>query len=316
MNSVTLKDMATLATVTVTFNPDIRVLESQLRTLPENCVKIIVDNASQAGLFAEIESLVQHVKHVQVLRNETNIGLAAAINRGIRVISGSECALEFVVFLDQDSEPRPGSIELLLNAFKTLEAERDHVGCVGPSLVDSDTCMLYGFHQRTRWRWKRIYPSLTSTAPVICANLNGSGTLTRISLFRKLGGLDKSLFIDHVDTEWAFRVLDAGYTLWGIPNAVFTHRMGLHTTRFWFFGRRLWPSRSPQRHYYLFRNAITLMRRHYVPSVWKTWGVVKLFITVCVVLVIGPRRKSQLMNMCQGIGAGFRTMGVTHERDL
>jgi len=125
------------------------------------------------------------------------------------------------------------------------------------------------------------------------------------NLFRKLGGLDECLFIDHVDTEWAFRVLNAKLHLLGIPDATFDHAMGERSLRFWCFGWRIWPQRSPKRHYYLFRNAIWLMRRNYVPMIWKGWAVVKLALTFVVHATIDPQRGSQLRQMLAGIIAGI-----------
>lgn len=290
----------TLATVTVTFNPDLPLLEAQLRALPSACAKIIVDNASRPALVAQVAALAGAVPNATLLRNDVNVGLAAAVNQGVAALAGLAAVPEFVLLLDQDSGPQAGSIAALVHAFQTLESQGHRVGCVGPLLHDPATGLTHGFHQCTRWRWKRVYPPEGSMAPVPCANLNGSGTLVRVALFQELGGLDEALFIDHVDTEWAFRVLARGYSLWGIPNAVFDHRMGNASRRIWCFGWRLWPDRSPQRHYYLFRNAVILMRRSYVPRVWKVWAVAKLIITVVVTLVLGPGRTNQFRQMVKG----------------
>jgi rhamnosyltransferase len=120
-----------------------------------------------------------------------------------------------------------------------------------------------------------------------------------------LGGLEEEFFIDHIDTEWSFRILAAGFTLWGIPNAVFTHFMGDRGVRFWWFGWRVWPMRSPIRHFYLFRNAVRLMRRRYVFAVWKFWNVVKLSLTAMVHMTLDDQRGAQLKSMWRGVKAGF-----------
>ncbi|TAN08382.1 MAG: glycosyltransferase [Rhodanobacteraceae bacterium] len=313
MNALPSVEAAVLATVTVTFNPDIPLLKAQLQALPRACVKVIVDNASRPALVTELETVTANVRGVHLLCNDTNTGLAAAINRGVKAVSKLPLPPRFVLLLDQDSEPQPGSVETLISAFQTLETEGQNVGCVGPLLRDPHTGLTHGFHQCTRWRWKRVYPPAGSPAPVPCANLNGSGTLVPVSLFLELGGLDEPLFIDHVDTEWAFRVLARGYGLWGIPSAVFVHRMGEDGRRFWLFGWRVWPARSPRRHYYLYRNAVTLMRRTYVPNVWKLWAVVKMFLTVIITATFGPLRCRQLRNMCAGAWAGLVLRGPVDE---
>ncbi|UUD65611.1 glycosyltransferase [Pseudomonas seleniipraecipitans] len=300
-----IQEPATLATVTVTFNPSQPELFAQLNALPTCSIKVIVDNASQPQYLAEIESLAHHFPNVFLIRSEVNLGLAAAVNRGAQWLTILESKPEFLLLLDQDSEPRLGSIEALVLGFKSLQAAGNKVGCVGPLLEDPDTDLTHGFHQSTRLRWTRTYPQPGSLSPVRCANLNGSGTLLPLALFEQLRGLDESLFIDHVDTEWSFRVMAHGYELWGIPKAIFKHSMGQKSTRFWLFGWRVWPVRSPQRHYYLYRNAITLMKRSYIPTVWKTWAFAKLLLTASVTAIMGPLRGQQLAHMCKGIKKGL-----------
>jgi rhamnosyltransferase len=306
MNAPTYTDAATLVTVTVTFNPEIVTLEAQLRALPPACSKVVVDNASVPEIAEQVKRLVEQTPNACLLSSDDNVGLAAAVNRGVRAASGLWPSPEFVILLDQDSRPEPGSVDNLLAAFHALEEHGEKVGCVGPLLLDPQTGLTHGFHQCTRWRWRRAYPPQGSAMPVPCANLNGSGALMRMELFQRLGGLDEPLFIDHVDTEWAFRVLAAGFSLWGIPSAVFQHQMGQKSIRFWMFGWRIWPLRSPQRQYYLFRNAVMLMRRPYVPSVWKVWASAKLALTGLVTAFIGPLRRQNLSCMWRGATHGFK----------
>lgn len=311
MHSSANGDLASVACITVTYNPDLLPLRRQFAALPAECLKVVVDNASNIELLREIEVLINTTPNASLIHNTENIGLAAATNAGVTYAHTNWPQAQFALLLDQDSEPRPGSIGSLVSAFRMLADCGKRPGCVGPTLIDSTTGLSHGFHQSTRWRWKRIYPAVTSATPVECVNLNGSGTLVPIELFMQLHGLDERLFIDHVDTEWAFRVLSKGYGLWGVPQAVFVHSMGLGGVRFWLFGWHVWPTRSAQRHYFLYRNAVILMRRKYVPLVWKVWAVAKLVITLCVTLVIGPDRRAQMSNMWEGVcaGHGYKSPG-------
>jgi rhamnosyltransferase len=208
--------------------------------------------------------------------------------------------------MDQDSVPFEGTIERLLAAHAELEQSGHPVGCVGPRLIDKSTSLQHGFHRIEGWRWVRVFPTEEDRTPISCSNMNGSGTLLKAELFRKLGGLDEAFFIDHVDTEWSFRVLASGYLLYGIPDARFDHAMGEKGLRFWCFGWRVWPQRSPFRHYYLFRNALWLMRRSYVPRVWKSWATIKLGLTLLLHGIGDPLRKQQVSKMGTGIWHGIR----------
>lgn len=297
---------ACMAVVTVTFHPDLRKLKKQVGGLPRSALSFIVDNGSEAWELDGIRDLVSRRPNTFLIENARNLGLATAMNQGIVEATARLDAQDFVLLMDQDSEPRAGSIDSLMSAFAKLEREGRPVGCVGPQLLDETTGLSHGFHCIRGWRWVRVFPCAGSTTPVNCANLNGSGTLVRLSLYKELNGLDESLFIDHVDTEWVFKVLAHGYEVLGIPQAVFNHSMGEQGLRFWWGRWRVWPKRSPLRHFYLFRNTVRLLRRSYVPVVWKIWAPPKLVLTFVVYAMFDSRRVEQIRQMTKGIISGCR----------
>lgn len=288
-----------LATVTVTYQPNLESLRGQFQRLPTDALRIIVDNASE-----NVEGLRRfaHEHTALLIENDINRGLASATNQGIELAREHNCAR--VLFLDQDTEPHAGAVAELVLAYQRLQASGRPVGCIGPRLIDAATNLDHGFHCIRGWRWIRVYPAAGEA--VDCANLNGSGTLVPAEVLDRLGGLEDDLFIDHVDTEWAFRVRAAGFGLYGAPTAVFRHRMGERTWTYWWWGRRTWPYRSPIRHRYLFRNALRLIRRDYVPRVWKAWVLVKLFMTLCVHIVFDRARCKQVSAMVRGLLEGLR----------
>ena len=293
-----------LGTVTVTFHPDLALLRAQLRALPQGALRLIVDNGSAAGAVQGLKELQQEFPALMLHLNAVNVGLAEALDQGVRMLADLHDPCTHVLLLDQDSEPHHRAIPVLLDVLARLERSGLRPGAVGPQLLDPGTGLMHGFHCMTRWRWSRVFPSLQQE-PIPVANLNGSGTLMRTTTYLRCGGLDRELFIDHVDTEWSFRLLHAGYTLWGVPSAVFGHRMGERGLRWWMFGWRIWPVRSPHRHRYLFRNTVRLMRRPYVPRVWKVWASVKLVLTLVVCVCFDAQRVSQAQCMWRGVRDGL-----------
>ena len=293
-----------LAVITVTYNPDIAILATQLSQLGPASLRIVVDNGSASPDRERLADLCE--AHGAVfIANAENLGLASAINIGAHMALEMKPGLAYLLLLDQDTEPGLGGVEALVNAYETLLEQGYSPGCVGPRMVDAATGLQHGFHCMTRWRWWRRFPPVTQTEPVLLANLNGSGTLIPADIYRQLGDLDGALFIDHVDTEWSFRLLAAGYVLYGIPTIGFVHRMGEASVRYWLFGWRVWPSRSPRRHYFLFRNAVILMWRNYVPGVWKVWAAAKLLVTFAVHALFDVRRKEQSRAMLRGLREGL-----------
>jgi rhamnosyltransferase len=297
-------DAAGLATVTVTYQPDLALLETQLAALPPAAWKVLVDNASRPELRDGLRQLAAAYPRVLLVENDANLGLAAALNAGAERAMQAPANARLLLLLDQDSEPGPGGVEALLAAYARLQQADPALGCIGPALLDVDTGVEHGFHQARGWRWTRRFP--TTNAPLRVDNLNGSGTLVSSALFRELGGLSSDFFIDHVDTDWAFRVLASGHSLYGIPSVRFRHRMGQRGIRFWFLGWRVWPQRSPLRHYYLYRNSARLLRSPHVPAVWKLWAPVKLGLTALVHGLFDAERGAQLRQMARGFAEGWR----------
>lgn len=291
-----------LATITVTYNPDFRILRAQLEQLPSDALRIIVDNASPEVQRVQLRSIALDMGAV-LIENHGNLGLAAATNIGIAHARAAGCAR--VLFLDQDTEPGETGVADLCETHSNLRRTDPRPACMGPRMIDAATGLEHGFHQARGWRWVRIWP-VSGDPPVRCANLNGSGTLVPREILDVLGGLEEAFFIDHVDTEWAFRVLAAGFGLYGAPGITFKHRMGERTWRFWWWGWRIWPYRSPMRHRFLFRNSVRLLQRNYVPSVWKVWATVKLGLTFVVHLIFDRARGPQCRAMLEGLSEGWR----------
>lgn len=289
-----------LATITVSYNPELELLQRQLDRIPFGVMKIIVDNGSINQ--SEIIGLCEKESNVTMLLNTGNLGLAEALNRGVAHAS-SIAGIEHILLLDQDSEPSEGAVEKLYSALRSLE-NKTGLCAVGPRMMDVVTGMHHGFHVMTGWRWKRVCPHRDS-APIACANINGSGIMTSIPAWIRSGGMDGSLFIDHVDTDWSFRMLSKGMPLFGVADVDFIHRMGSGSRRVWFFGWHVLPERSPLRHYYLYRNTLRLMTRTYVPKVWKFWATVKMAATFFMVFIFGPDRLKQIFSISKGLRDGM-----------
>ncbi len=302
-----MENSATIAVITVTFHPDVARLQRQIAALPSNSRLVIVDNASTTEEVAEIKRLVDNHDNAVLLQNVENVGLGAAVNQGAGHAMRVSPEIEFLLLMDQDSVPHKGAVEELMRAFFAIEKAGSRVGGVGPRLIDESTHLEHGFHTIKGCFLRRVFPAADAREPVECLGINGSGTLVRASLFRELGGLEADFFIDQIDTEWSFRTRAAGYRSYGIPQARFDHSMGERGVAYWFFGWHVWPHRSPGRHYYLFRNAMRLYRRGYVPRVWKFWNVIKLSATFCIHGLFDKQRKAQMKNMLKGVRDGLRT---------
>ncbi len=267
----------------------------------------VVDNASEPPLQSAMKRIISERANSKFIEMKENLGLGVAINRGANQAI-KDGGADFLLLLDQDTEPGSGGIKQLMSAYEKLSTYGKPI-CIGPSVVDVSTGLPHGFH-RARWFfWLRINSDQKAREKIQCDSLNGSGSLCGLRDFLSLGGVDEELFIDHIDTEWSFRAKSAGWDIYGIPQVRFLHRMGEHSFRFWFFGWRVWPYRNPERHHYLFRNTVRLMKRSYVPCVWKVWAIVKLWLTAFVHLLFDPARGAQLKAMLRGVKSELLPVG-------
>ncbi|WP_434661746.1 glycosyltransferase family 2 protein [Paraburkholderia sp. A3BS-1L] len=206
---------------------------------------------------------------IDYLANGANLGIATALNQGVArlIAKGHTCALLF----DQDSEP---SAALLTELPRTLLAERARdarVAIVGPAYEDARLGGVAPFVRFGCLKLQRIVP--VGTQPVEVDFLITSGSCVNLRVWHHIGPMEEALFIDFVDLEWCIRAKSKGYVVLGAPALRLAHELGGEPVRV--FGRA-YPGHGPVRHYYIFRNAVALILRGYVPWRWKSTELVKL----------------------------------------
>lgn len=293
-------DPLSIASITVTHDPDGAILRRQQMQLAGAALRIVVDNASAVAAQAGLREIVAAAGS-ELLALPANIGLAAAINVGLRHVREHHPAVQAILLLDQDTEPGASGLAQLQGAYIALRREFGPEIALNPALVDADTGVDHGFHAIHGLRWVRVR-RLAGDRPVDCAGLNCSGTLAGVATFDRVGGMDESFFLDMLDAEWSFRAAAMGVRLLGVPATHFIHRMGQRSLRVWLFGWRVIPYRSPWRNRLVVRNTLRLIGRRHAPAVWKLWAVPKLLLTMAAHGIFDRNRGAQLGAMLRGVG--------------
>ncbi|TNF32708.1 MAG: glycosyltransferase family 2 protein [Gammaproteobacteria bacterium] len=283
----------------VTWKPDAVLLESLLSACSPWPV-LIVDNGSGAEYSDGIRSLCQRFP-AECLLLETNLGIAAAQAQGLQWLASRDCS--HVLFLDQDSVPQAGMLANMLSTLQSREAAGESVA-VGPLLYDPRDQQYHRLHAMRWGMWWRQHPLHTKGEQVTVAALNASGMMTSLSTMGRVGPPDASLFIDHVDTEWSFRAVSKGVRLLVDRRCTLEHRMGDSTYPLIPGLAYSMPYRSPNRHYYLFRNSRMLWRRAYVPLTWKCWNALKLCYTWLYFGFFSRESQAHRAAMCKGFKDG------------
>lgn len=243
-----------VAAVVVTYNPapgivrNISVVSTQVSRV------VIVDNGSAVEAEPYLHEL-EADHRCTIIRNGQNLGIAAALNLGLKY--ALEVGCDWTCTLDQDSTVCDGFISEMLRTFQHAPYP-ERVALITPSYVDRESGSMV-----------RLRRSATGE---ILATMT-SGSMVPSLAIQKLGLFQEDLFIDGVDTEFCLRARRAGLLIIQSP-AVLLHSLG-RTTYHCLFGLRFGTTNhSAARHYYISRNRFKLLSRYWVDWRWS-WREIK-----------------------------------------
>lgn len=289
--------------VVISFNSQEKELFDLLTALlPQVARAILVDNHSTPDAFqAEAFSCFDNLEIVSM---KENVGIAAAQNVGIE--RAIELNADFIFLSDQDSIASPTLIADLLAAITVAQQDTKArpVAAAGPATIDLRTGHISFFVTERRGVPGRWQPSIVAEHQpdfVEVAFLIASGTLIPTDVINQIGGMRSNYFIDHVDTEWSFRAINAGYRLLGVPGARLGHQLGDSVSKVWFFGMRQVAYHSPLRDYYMFRNTILMLRDTPMTLIWKLHFLWRLMQFAGYFLVFSSERGLRIKKMMLGL---------------
>lgn len=287
-----------VAAVVVTFEPENGCIDL-LRSLREQCdFVVVVDNGSNALI---VDALRQSCEEVgaQLIKLDSNVGIAAAQNLGIERARELRCT--HILLSDDDSLPLPGMVAGLLAA-----AEEDpRIGAVGPLPAEDREGGDQLVYCARAYGPKRAYPEELAQERLDVAFLIASGCLIKVSALDAIGPMNEALFIDHVDLEWGLRARAAGYRLVCVPAIGLKHSLGDEVVQ---LPRRSQPIHvhGPIRNYYILRNTIALIKGDLMPLKWRVryayWCVKYLAFNGLLVDRLPERRRM----LARGLRDGLR----------
>lgn len=287
-----------IVSTTVCFKPNMVELASQLRVLREQVGHAIVVN--NGPLNTELQTLCERLD-VQLVSLGDNRGLAFAQNVGLEL--AIKRGAEFVLLMDQDSVPAAGMVARL----EEVLYANPRAAAAAPSVFDLRNNHIAYFQVEGRYWPQRWHPGRAGNGKTVeAAQFIASGTFIRVSALQSIGLMRADWFIDQIDTEWCLRARSRGWTLIGVADAQLGHRLGDHVVTVWLLRTRHVPFHSPLRNYYMFRNAVLMMRQPYVSRQWRFYLFSRIVSFFLFFLVFGPQRLLRLVRMLQGLWDGVR----------
>lgn len=241
----------------VIYNPDDKILKESL-TVVRDCVDRIwiTDNS---GIYHDYGDGLEYVHQPE------NKGIAFGQNLGIQYAIDN--GFDWIVFFDQDSKYDKDLLRRLFDSFLLL-LKHDAQACgVGPMSINMDS----GVELNKKSMGMPIEISSKKFIPV--RELMCSASVIKTEMFKKVGLMDESLFIDGVDFEISWRAAHLiGAHFYLTTDCVLKHQLGEGDRKI--FGRNTHIP-TPFRVYYQVRNGVILSKRKYVPLRWKIQENVK-----------------------------------------
>jgi rhamnosyltransferase len=230
---------------------------------------LVVDNGSRPDTVRILEDLAQHFGSVFVIqRNETNLGVATALNQGARY--ATELGFTWLLTVDQDSLPADDMVKTMVDAERDA-AGGDRVGIVAPYSIDTMTGKPIPI-MAPRKETRALEADRQGGRLQGVWFVHTSGNLVNTDLFRHGMWFREDFFVDCVDFEFCLRIAKAGYRIVVARGAGMRHTIGeAQTARLW--GKALtYSTHSPARQYYMVRNAVVLYRET------RNWRFLQLYL--------------------------------------
>jgi rhamnosyltransferase len=237
--------------VLVTYHPCAHMLENISKVLAQVQGLAVVDNGSDVEEVAALR-LASRTAGFHLIENEENLGVADALNQGVRWAKRK--GYPWVVLFDQDSKITDGFISQM-RAVWLSHPDRERVVSLHPKYVDPET---------------GVEPAVRRTRdgnPLVALT---SGALMPVWIFDKIGEFASEYFIDCVDLEYCLRIRAAGYLIADTSRALLLHKAGSANKTLTFLGLSFRPTHhSASRRYYISRNRIAMYRKYvFVFPLW------------------------------------------------
>lgn len=255
----------------VIHHPRFATLQSLVASLANDVSTIAVyANSPISGVQQQALEEAAGGAELVIVRPGLNRGLGAAYNvfRHLARTRGSE----FLLLLDQDSTPWPGTVGALAATYRRLAALGEKPAIVGPQPIDPEG---------DRMRLARSDARQDDGGdPLRTSFVISSGSLIHCDALAAIGDFRSDYFIDAIDIEWCLRASAAGYSIWVDPAVPMPHRLGQGIIRLPL--GLLLTSQPPRRLYTYVRNQLAMLRLRHVPARYKIKFLVSLPIRLAV----------------------------------
>jgi len=270
-----------IAGVVILYHPDIQLLSKNIKTYVQGVKQLYVYDNSESRIPGIEEALLKLNPSIQYHYFNANEGIAKRLNRAVEEATRSN--YEYLLTMDQDSSFKEGDFE----KYKL-------------QIQDS-------FYSNVAQYGVNCQPNFTQTKemPEEALALITSGSILNLSFTENVGPFNEDLFIDFVDAEFSYRVIQKGYINLMFSNIVLNHALGklIEGRSFANFKKTLRIIHSPIRVYYIIRNGLYLLFRVKGLTAAMRKDVIRCIKIIKNDLIYNPALCSVYINLFSGIFA-------------
>jgi len=270
--------------IIVFYHPDGGIGERLRRVQSQVSWLIIVSNDD--GACDYLSALDLH--GLTYIQNPSNVGVGAALNRGL--LEARAMGFAWGLLLDQDSSLDDEFMRVMAQTYAACPVQ-DKVAIVAANYRSPCGARVA---YRTNVSWQNIPAAVTS------------GSLVRLAVIERVGGMCESYFIEAIDTEFCLRVRAGGMHVIASGRPVMTHGGGTSEERR-IFGRTVLVGHHTAPRYFLQYRNLTCTLLHYgrgEPE-WMIWTLLAMIKRIILVSLFEGHRLAKLRAMVSGVVAGI-----------
>jgi len=277
-----------IAGVVILYHPDIKQLSENINTYVLGLKQLYIYDNSEIqtpGIEAALNNLHPCIKY-QFFNN--NQGIAKRLNQAVE--AAMQTQYDYLLTMDQDSSFKPGDFE----KYKSLIQKEEYTKVAQ-----------FGINCQPQI-------TMSSEQPQEALTLITSGSILNLSLIKKVGDFNEDLFIDFVDAEFSYRVVQHGLINLMFSNIQLNHALGnlVSGRSLLTFKKTLRIIHAPIRAFYITRNGLFLLFKHKGLSEEMKKDVIRCMKILKNDLIYHPQLTQVYINVMKGIFAFcFNKMG-------
>ena len=277
-----------IAGVVILYHPDIKQLSENINTYVLGLKQLYIYDNSEIqtpGIEAALNNLHPCIKYQFFNNNE---GIAKRLNQAVE--AAMQTQYDYFLTMDQDSSFKPGDFE----KYKSLIQKEEYTKVAQ-----------FGINCQPQI-------TMSSEQPQEALTLITSGSILNLSLIKKVGDFNEDLFIDFVDAEFSYRVVQHGLINLIFSNIQLNHALGnlVSGRSLLTFKKTLRIIHAPIRAFYITRNGLFLLFKHKGLSEEMKKDVIRCMKILKNDLIYHPQLTQVYINVMKGFFAFcFNKMG-------